>query len=103
MPITQLVWGQNIPQEMMVHSKFFFCFFKDFISLTEIETASERGNTSRGGGRGRSRLIAEEPDVGLDPRTPGSRPEERQTLNRYATQEPLQIILVTVLIFSVAD
>ena len=50
MPITQLVWGQNIPQEMMVHSKFFFCFFKDFISLTEIETASERGNTSRGVG-----------------------------------------------------
>ena len=41
----------------------------------EIETASERGNTSRGSGRGRSRLIAEEPDVGLDPITPGSRPE----------------------------
>uniref|UniRef100_A0A452UZB0 L antigen family member 3 n=1 Tax=Ursus maritimus TaxID=29073 RepID=A0A452UZB0_URSMA len=45
------------------------------IYLTEIETASERGNTSRGSGRGRSRLIAEEPDVGLDPRTPGSRPD----------------------------
>ena len=44
-----------------------------FIYLTEIETASERGNTSRGSGRGR--LIAEEPDVGLDPKTPGSRPE----------------------------
>ena len=42
--------------------------------MTEIETASERGNTSRGSGRGRSRLIAEEPDVGLDPRTLGSRP-----------------------------
>uniref|UniRef100_A0A452R465 SET binding factor 2 n=1 Tax=Ursus americanus TaxID=9643 RepID=A0A452R465_URSAM len=38
-----------------------------FIYLTERETASERGNTSRGSGRGRSRLIAEEPDVGLDP------------------------------------
>ena len=50
-------------------------FFKDFIYLTEIETASERGNTSRVSGRGRSRLIAEEPDVGLDPITPGSRPE----------------------------
>uniref|UniRef100_A0A452TW10 Interleukin-31 receptor subunit alpha n=1 Tax=Ursus maritimus TaxID=29073 RepID=A0A452TW10_URSMA len=36
------------------------------------EPASERGNTSRGSGRGRSRLIAEEPDVGLDPTTPGS-------------------------------
>ena len=42
--------------------------------MTEIETARERGNTSRGG---RSRLIAEEPDMGLDPRTPGSRPEPK--------------------------
>ena len=36
-----------------------------------------RENTSRGRGRGRSRLIAEEPDVGLDPTTPGSRPEPK--------------------------
>ena len=43
--------------------------------MTERETASERGNTGRGSGRGRSRLIAEEPDAGLDTRTPGSRPE----------------------------
>ena len=48
-----------------------------FIYLTEIETASERGKTSRGRGRGRSRLIAEEPDVGLYPTTPGSRPEPK--------------------------
>ena len=49
-----------------------------FIYLTEIERASERGYTSRGSGRGRSRLIAEKPDVGLDPIDPimpGSRPE----------------------------
>ena len=43
----------------------------------ERETASERRNTSRGSGRGRSRLPVEEPDVGLDPRTPGSRPEPK--------------------------
>ena len=43
----------------------------------ERETASERGNTSRGRGRRKSRLIAEEPDMGLDPRTPGSRPEPK--------------------------
>ena len=43
--------------------------------MTEIETASERGNSSRGSGRGRSRLLAEEPDVGLDSRMLGSRPE----------------------------
>ena len=46
--------------------------------MTEIETVSERGNTSRGSGRGRSRLLAEEPDsVGLDSTTPGSRPEPK--------------------------
>ena len=43
--------------------------------MTEIERASERGNTSRGSGRGRSKLIVEEPDVGLDSITPGSHPE----------------------------
>ena len=52
-----------------------------FIYSTEIETARERGNTSRGGGRGRSRLIAEEPDVGLDPRTPDHTLSQRQMLN----------------------
>uniref|UniRef100_A0A452TXM4 Mitogen-activated protein kinase kinase kinase n=1 Tax=Ursus maritimus TaxID=29073 RepID=A0A452TXM4_URSMA len=51
-----------------------------FIYLTEIETASERGNTSRGSGRGRSRLIVEEPDVGLDPITPGSLPDFKYLL-----------------------
>ena len=45
--------------------------------MKEIETASERGNTSKGSGRGRSRLLTEEPDVGLDPRMPGSRPEPK--------------------------
>ena len=43
--------------------------------MTEVETASERGN--RESGRGRSRLTTEEPDVGLDPTTPGSRPEPK--------------------------
>ena len=50
-------------------------FFKDFIYLFDRETASERGNTSRGSGRGRSRLPEEEPDAGLHPRTLGSCPE----------------------------
>ena len=45
--------------------------------MTETETASERGNTSRGIWRGRSRLIAEEPDVGPGPTTPGSCPEPK--------------------------
>ena len=41
------------------------------------ETARERGTTSRGSGRGRIRLTVEEPDVGLDPTTPGPRPEPK--------------------------
>ena len=45
-----------------------------FIYSTEIETARERGYTSRGSGRGRSRLTAEEPDVGLYPITAGITP-----------------------------
>ena len=45
--------------------------------MFDRETASERGSTSRGGGKGRSRLPAEEPDVGLDPITLGSRPEPK--------------------------
>ena len=56
---------------------FYFLLKILFIYLTEIETDSERGNTSRGSGRGRSRLPAEKPDVGLNPRTPGSRPEPK--------------------------
>ena len=54
-----------------------FIFFKDSIYLFDRETARERGNTSRGNGRGRSSLPAYEPDVGLDPITPGSRPEPK--------------------------
>ena len=51
-------------------------FFKDFIYLRERDRQHER-EPKQGSGRGRSRLIAEEPDVGLDPITPGSRPEPK--------------------------
>ena len=37
----------------------------------------EGTQAGRGSGRGRSRLPAEEPDVGLDPITPESRPEPK--------------------------
>ena len=47
------------------------------IHLTARKTTSERGNTRRGSGRGRSRLLVEEPDVGLDPITLESRPEPK--------------------------
>ena len=63
--------------------------------MTEIETASERGNTSRGSGRGRSRLLAEEPDLGLYPTMPGSRPEPKadaQPLCHPGAPKPLGFI-----------
>ena len=68
----------------------FIKFLKDFIYLFdgERETASERGNTSRGSGRGRSRLPAEEPDAGLDPRTPGSRPEPKADFTTAPPRRP---------------
>ena len=60
-------------------STFLISFFLRFLFIfsTEIETASKRGNTSTGSGRGSSRLIAEEPDVGLDPIRAGSHPEPK--------------------------
>ena len=67
----------NVLEFFFLFLSFFFFFKIFFIYLTEIETASERGNTSRGSGRGRSRLIVEEPDVGLDPITLGSLPEPK--------------------------
>ena len=70
-------WFHNIVNALTCElCTLFFSFLKiTFIYLTERETASDRENTSRGSGRGRSRLPAEEPDAGLDPRAPGSCPE----------------------------
>ena len=67
------IWGKLKTQLF-----FNFYFLKIlFIYSAEIETASERGNTSRGSGRVRSRLIAAENDVALDTTTTGSRPEPK--------------------------
>ena len=71
------IWQWEREGSTGFRGKNFFFLKILFIYSTEIETASERGNTSRGSGRGRSRLIAEQPDVGLDPITPGSRPEPK--------------------------
>ena len=80
-----------------------FCvFFKIlFIYLIEIETASERGNTSRGRG---------EEEAGSQQRSPmwDSIPERRdhglsrrQTLNDCATQAPLIFSIFTFLSFHI--
>ena len=56
----------------------FLKIFFLFIYSTERERQPAREGTQAGGeGRGRSRLIAEEPDVGLDPITPRSCPEPK--------------------------
>ena len=74
----QTIFKLNLKSANKTRTSFFKIFLKIlFFYLTEIETSSERGNTSRGSGRGRSRLILEEPDVGLDPITLGSRPEPK--------------------------
>ena len=52
--------------------------------MTERDAASERGNTSRGSGRGRSRLPVEKPDAGLDPGMPASRPEPKADAQRLS-------------------
>ena len=55
-----------------------FFIFKDFIYLFDRDRDSQREREHKQGEwRGRSRLIVEEPDVGLDPITPGSRPEPK--------------------------
>jgi len=51
-----LLFGKGIVQ----HSVEFFFFFKDFIYLFGRQRHSEKGNISRGSGRGRSRLPAEQ-------------------------------------------
>ena len=63
-----------------------YLFLKIFIYSfdRERETASERGNTSRGSRRGRSRLPVEEPDVGLDPIMLGSCPEPKADAQRLS-------------------
>ena len=67
-------------EQLKQYTNVFFSFFFLkilFIYLTEIETARERGNTRRGSGRGRRRLIEEEPDMGINVIMPGSHPEPR--------------------------
>ena len=56
---------------------YLFIYFLKRFYLCDRETASERGNTSRGSGRGRSRHPVEKHDVGLDPTMPGSCPEPK--------------------------
>ena len=51
-------------------------FLKDVMYLFMRVTQREAGR-DRDRGRGRSRLPAGDPNVGLDPRTPRSRPEPK--------------------------
>ena len=70
---------------------FYFLFLKIlFIYLTEIETASDRGNTSRGSGRRRSSLPAKSPMQAWIAGPWDHALSRRQTLNRCATQAPLE-------------
>ena len=57
---------------------FYFLFFKDFVYLWERERERERQREKQAPCR--------EPDVGLDPGTPGSHPGLKVALNHWATQ-----------------
>jgi len=53
-----------------------FIFFKDFIYLFDRKRHSKRSTQAGGVGEGEAVFPPRrEPDAGLDPRTPGSRPE----------------------------
>jgi len=82
----------NLLRVSYVDVTVYLFFFKDFY-LFERESEREQ-DRARAAGRGRSRLPTElgTLDVGLDPRTAGSRPEPRQTQltepSRRATHPP---------------
>ena len=54
-----------------------FFFFKDFIYLFDRDRDSQREGTQAGGVGEEEAGSEEEPDVGLDPTTLGSRPEPK--------------------------
>ena len=70
-----------------------FFSFEDFICLLMRDREKERGRDTV---RGRSRLHAGEPDVGLDPGSPGSRPGLKAALNRWATRASPRVYLIPV-------
>ena len=63
-------------KQQKIYTFFFLKIFYLFIRQRERQPARE-GTQAGESGRGRSRLQAEEPDVGLDSGTPGSRPEPK--------------------------
>ena len=56
--------------------------------MTERKTANKRGNTGRGSGRGRSRLLAEDLMWSSIPELWGHALSRRQMLNDWATEAP---------------
>ena len=68
-----------------------FFFFKDFIYFFDRDRNSQREREHKQGEweRKKQALIAEEPDMGLDPITPGSRPEpEADALTAVPPRRP---------------
>ena len=61
-------------QDMVVSRKSELSFFKDFIYLFMRDTHRERSRDNR---QREKQAPCGEPKVGLDPRTPGSRPEPK--------------------------
>ena len=60
-------------------TQYFFPFFKDFIYLFMRDRDRERGRDTR---QREKQALYREPNVGLDPRSPGSHPGLKAALNR---------------------
>ena len=73
------IWVFQVP----IHCsfQFFFFFFKDFIYLFMIDTHRERGRDRQR----EKQASCREPNAGLDPRSPESRPGLQATPNSCAT------------------
>ena len=68
----------------MISSKLVLFFFLDFIYLFMRDTERERQRQRH---RQREKQAPyREPDVGLDPKTPGSQPGPKAALNHWAAQ-----------------
>ena len=73
-------------------ASFLFHFLKDFIYLFMTERARERGRDT---GKGEKQAPCREPDMGLDPGSPGSHPRLKVVLNPCATGAALISFLNT--------
>ena len=75
------------------NDNFFFLFFYDFIYLFMNRHTKRQRHRQR-----EKQAPLREPDVGLDPWTPGPQPEPKAELNHWAIQASLVLHILNLLI-----